>query len=662
MKKILFTVFSLLFFSCIYAQEKDSIQEPKIYNLDKIAGKKAQPLASRNNKNEEDDKVSVDPESGKANYLLYKVITHKNDTILIDTTLTLANDYKMNYLGKDLFGLHAFQNQGQVFTELTHNYDDDAIAPKMGQTAKHKAYNEIEDVEYFNVPTPTTEFLYRGGIEQGHVLDSKIAINMSERFNFSLGYTGLRSLGAYRSSLSSLKNFMGTVSFQTKDDRYRIRFHNTNQRVYNEENGGLTEIAKQFFETNDVDYKDRGRLDVNMEDAVTVLTGKRYFIDHNFKIFSTKDSIPKKMSNIKIGHIFNYETKQFNFLKPTGTEYFGAFFTQETNDLTSYKSMDNKAYVDFTSPYLLGKFRVLAGYHYYYQGYKKIVSQNTGLIPNQIKNDAVSVGANWNASFKAFYLNAKASTTLTGSIYGNNLFVEAAFKNTKNFKLASSVQLNSKSPNVNYLFFQSNFIEYNWYNDFKNINTRSLNFNFSTKWVQADASVTQIENYTYFNDETQAKPIQYDASVSRLKIQAHNELKFGYFALDTDFIYQSVTQGAAVYKLPDIIVRSTFYFSKVFFKKKSLFLQTGATVNYFTAYKANNYNAVLGEFTLQTTDEIGGKPILDLFINAQIRRTRVYFKFENILSLTDKNYYYSTPNKPYKDFTIRFGFVWNFFK
>lgn len=661
MKKILFTAFSLLFFSSIYAQEKDSIQEPEIYNLEKIAGKKARPLEKREH-DEDDGKVLVNPESGKADYLLYKIISHKNDTILIDTTLTLASDYKMNYLKKDLFGLHSFQNQGQVFTELTTNFDDASIAPKMGQIAKNIAYHKVEDIQYYHVPTPTTEFLYRGGVEQGQILDTKIAINMTEQFNFSLGYTGLRSLGAYRNSLSSIKNFTGTISYRTKNDRYRIRFHNAVQNIFNQENGGLTEISQAFFEDNNPDYSDRGRLDINLEDANTSLIGHRYYIDHTYKLFSTKDSIPKKISDIKIGHILNYETKKYYFRSPTATDYFGTYFTSETDDRTYYKSISNDVYVDFTSPYLLGKFRVLAGYNYYYQGYKKIVYDNNGLIPNQINGNAISVGANWNAAIKSIYFTANAATNISGDITGSNLFVEAAFKKNQKIDISTSLQLNSKAPNLNYTFFQSNFIEYNWLNDFKNIDTRNLNFNISTKWIDATATYSNIDNYLYFNNDEQATPTQHNETINFLKLQAHNELKFGYFALDTDFIYQSVAQGSSVYKVPDMIVRSSFYFSKVFFKKKSLFLQTGATVNYFTAYNANNYNAVLGEFTLQTTDEIGGKPLLDLFINAQIRRTRVYFKAENIVSLTGNDYYYATPNKPYKDFIIRFGFVWNFFK
>lgn len=659
MKEILFSIAFLFSCSCLFAQELDTIPEPAIINIDKLNKPQKAPLANRTKKTE---KVVVDPESGKANWLDYKIITHDQDTILVDTTLTIQKDYKMNYLRKDLFGYHTFQNQGQVLTKLTYDHNDGAITPRMGAIGKHDNYAEIEDQEYYFVPTPSSEFLYRNGIEQGQVLDSRLAINMTERFNFSIGYKGLRSLGAFRNSLSSVKSFRGTVSYKTKNDRYHMRFHWTDQNILNQENGGLTEIAQEFFETNHPDYSDRGRLDVNLEDANSSLIGKRYYLDHNFKLFKSKERPGSKLSDIKLGHTFVYETKRYYF-RASATDFYGDTFTSETDDKSSYKAMTNLAYLNFSSPYILGNFKVTAGYHYYYLGYKKVVYTDAGTIPNQIKQDAISIGADWNANIKNIHFTANASTILAGDITGSNLFVEAAFKKRKTIEIATSLQLNSKAANINYNFNQSNFIEYNWFNEFKNIDTRNLNFKIDSKWGSAEATVSQIDNYLFFNeDQTQASPTQYDKTINSFKIQGYKEFKFGNFALDNAIIYQSVVDGASVYKIPDLIVRSTFYYSKLLFKKKSLYLQTGVTGNYFTAYQANMYNPILGEFTLQTTDEIGGKPLLDAFINAQIRRTRIYLKAENLLSLTNNNYYYSTPNKPYKDFVFRFGFVWNFFK
>jgi hypothetical protein len=102
------------------------------------------------------------------------------------------------------------------------------------------------------------------------------------------------------------------------------------------------------------------------------------------------------------------------------------------------------------------------------------------------------------------------------------------------------------------------------------------------------------------------------------------------------------------------------YYEDYWFKGKPMLVNIGATFKYFTKYKMNAYNPLLAEFTIQDTQEIGF-PTVDVFFNAQVRRTRLYFKIENVTSsFTEKNYF-SAPNYPYRDFTIRFGMVWNWF-
>jgi hypothetical protein len=50
-----------------------------------------------------------------------------------------------------------------------------------------------------------------------------------------------------------------------------------------------------------------------------------------------------------------------------------------------------------------------------------------------------------------------------------------------------------------------------------------------------------------------------------------------------------------------------------------------------------------------------------VFFNAQVRRTRIYLKVDNVTSGFSKKNYFSAPNYPYRDFTVRFGLVWNWF-
>ena len=93
-----------------------------------------------------------------------------------------------------------------------------------------------------------------------------------------------------------------------------------------------------------------------------------------------------------------------------------------------------------------------------------------------------------------------------------------------------------------------------------------------------------------------------------------------------------------------------------------MFVQTGATVNYFTKFYANDYNPILGEFFVQTQKEIGNFPVVDVFFNARVRQTRIFLIAEHVNSLFGKNNFYASPSMPYRDFIIRFGFVWNFFQ
>jgi hypothetical protein len=113
--------------------------------------------------------------------------------------------------------------------------------------------------------------------------------------------------------------------------------------------------------------------------------------------------------------------------------------------------------------------------------------------------------------------------------------------------------------------------------------------------------------------------------------------------------------------VPDLVMRNSFYYSDTAFKR-ALFFQIGVTSNYFTSYFANNYNPVLGSFYVQNERKIGNFPLLDFFVNAKIKQTRIYLKAEHFNSTITGYNFYSAPDYPYRDFTIRFGLVWNFFQ
>ena len=656
MKKLLFFIlcFSVVGNSFLYAQSREDLKKKSLKNKEQFLLKSGDSLS---------DRQLIIKLSGKTKYSDYKIISFKKDTTYIDTTLTILKEYSNNFLRKDNFELLAFQNQGQTFNRLSYNFNKSTLLPSIGAQAKHFNYLDTEAISYYEVPTPTSEILYRTGLQQGQVLETLFTLNFSRRLNVALVYKGLRSLGNYRNSLSSQGNFRTVFSYQTKNNRDAIRGHIATQDLMNQENGGLTSVSLASFISDDPNFKERGRLDVNLEGTETTLEGNRFYVEHDYKLFSSKDSIQKQFTNLKIGHSFTNESKfyEFNQTSPNITFFGNAASTSAIKDAVENKFIINQIFLEFNSKYILGTFRVKSDFINYSYGYDSIINNNTTTITDpKIKGSALSLGADWKASIKNFELNTETSiTTGSGRLSGSNLYSKAVYKKDSLFTITGSISINSKSPNFNTLLFQSTYDNYNWQNsNFKNINTRNIRFGIDTKWIKATADINNIENYTYF--DINSKPQQSAENISYLKVKVSNEYKFGKFALNNTILYQKVNKGSAVFRVPDVITRNTFYYSDFLFKGKPLFLQTGITFKYFSSYKANAFNPLLNEFTLQDATDIG-YPTFDVFINAQIRRTRIYFKIDNVTSnFTNKNYF-SAPNYPYRDFVIRFGLVWNWF-
>lgn len=601
--------------------------------------------------------------SGKTKYTDYRIISHKNDTTIVDTTLTIQKEYKFNFLRKDNFELLAFHNQGQTFNNLAYDFTAISRFPDIGFSSKFFNYSAIEDVKYYQVPTPTTEIMYRTGLEQGQVLDAFFTANFSKRFNVAIGYKGIRSLGKYRRSLASSGNFRVSFHYETPKGQYATRGHIANQDFLNLESGGLTPTSLQDFLNDDPNFsKNRERMDVNLNDAENSLDAKRIYFEHTFKVLSSKDTTNQKdFSNLKLGHAFTRDSKSYRFKQGTvTTDFFGNANTSGgINNKTDYLLYNNQLFLDFNSKYVLGKFRVKTELSSYNYGYEYLQNNTVGITKNKLKGEAISFGADWNGRVGNFHVNASGNLTPgSGRLSGNNISAEAFYKKDSVLTIKGRLGISNKSPNFNYLLHQSSYDDYNWENNFEQVGTRTLGGNINSKWGNASLDISNISNYTYFDEN--GKPKQYSGDVNYLKAKVSKEFTFGKFALDNTIMYQKVANGEEVFRVPEFVTRNTLYYTDEWFKGKPLLVQIGATFKYFSKYKANAYNPLLAEFTIQNDTEIG-YPTVDLFFNARVRRTRIYFKADNISSFVlDKNYF-SAPNYPYRDFVIRFGVVWNWF-
>ena len=524
-------------------------------------------------------------------------------------------------------------------------------------------YKNAEDINYYQVPTPTSEIMLLTTLEQGQYLNSFFTLNFTKRFNVFIAYTGLRSLGKYRRSLISQGNFRTGFSYETKQGQYSIRGHLATHDLLSEESGGLTAESLTNFLNEDPNFTDRARLDVNLTDTESSFEGARLYFEHDYKLLASKDSLSQKdFTNLKVGHAFLSEGKFYDFKQGSpDTNFFGTTnFSGAVSDKARTDFLKNQFFLEFNSKYILGTFKVKTDLISYSYGYSDIINQNSNVTKRKLEGNAASFGADWKAKIKGFQLDATGQITPgNGRLSGTNLNGNLSYKKDSLFTIKGSIAINSKSPNFNFLLHQSIYDQYNWQNDtYENIKTQDLGFHFDSKWLNTEINFTNIENYTYFDENN--LPQQANENITYLKVKASREFKYGKLALDNTLLYQNVSSGSSVFRVPEFVTRNTLYYSDYWFKGKPIYVQIGATFNYFTSYNANAYNPLLAEFTLQNNQEIGFSTV-DVFFNAQIRRTRIYFRVDNALSGFGTPNYFSAPNFPYRDFVIRFGVVWNWF-
>lgn len=657
MRRFICVLFLVCFISNAYAQDKIILDKNEskesVSENDSLPLVKTPPTKKPEKKGDDEAKIQE-----------YHIISYKNDTTYVDTSLTIHKDYKHNYLRKDNFGLIPFSNLGQTYNTLTYNFENTKLMPEFGARARHFNYMEIEDINYYYVPTPFTELFARTAFEQGQLLDAFITSNLSPQFNFSIAYKGLRSLGKYQHILTSTGNFRFTSNYKTKNNRYKARGHVTMQDLLNQENGGLQDGSVENFESGDPEFIERSFLEVNFQDAESLLEGKRFHLEHSYEILNPNDSLVKNTLNV--AHTISYSDKQFSYSQDQAqTAFFGDSFNS-TNllDRTDISDLYNQFRLNYSNN-IIGDLQFNVSNNHYNYGYNKLVILEGETIINRLKGDVYAVGAKYHKYYKGFELTGDIGANVSGDFDGNYIKADASFKITDDISVSGSINHSSKAPNFNTLLYQSNYIDYNWQNIFNNIETQQIAFHLiSDKLVTISADYSSIDNYVYFKKDEiteQVAPFQNNKTINYLRVRLEKEIRVGKFALNNTIEYQNVKDQDTILNVPEFNTRNTLYFSSHVFKK-ALYLQTGITLNYFTKYYMSAYNPILAEFYVQKDSQFGDFPRLDFFINAKLRTARLYLKFEHFNSPFTGYNYYSAPLNPYRDSIIRFGVVWNFFR
>lgn len=455
----------------------------------------------------------------------YKIMFLDGTEKVVDTSLSLDAEYKFNFLREDYFEYLPLPNMGEGFNKLGYDFHEQPFTPQMGARVKHFGYFEKEDVPYYEVPSAYTELFFKSTFQQGQFLDTSLAINTSPKFNIAVSFRGFRSLGKYFSSLSRSRQFRLSTQYQTYNQRYRLRAHQTTQSLENEVNGGLTNDSVYFFENapNYVEaddsgspvldengneqivfydgFLDRNRLGTQIQ-ADNVLEGKRYFMEHRYQMFPlAKDTTAYKMA---VGYSASLENKNYNFNQSRPSAYFFENYeVSNVRDSTSFNTLENKLFVHYKDNEL-GELKLDLFHHNWDYTLGPNEYEKDSLLANQIKTSQLAAQARWQKELFGVSTSAMGYQSLNKDYATQALSLEVKRHLVKGITLGGSYKYRSQPLNFNFYLVESDYKLYNWDNthlENQQFNTRSA-FISHPKWGRIQGEWTSIDNFTFLNNTT----------------------------------------------------------------------------------------------------------------------------------------------------------------
>jgi hypothetical protein len=581
-----------------------------------------------------------------------------------------------------------------------------------------------EDIIFTNTLSPFTNVSYYKGGGSRYAEErfkSYFAINAGKKFGVGFYIDYLYGRGLYDSQSTAFFNGGLFASYRGEKYDMHFLFSNNNQKMA--ENGGITDDryitspldmaeGKKTYKSTDIP--------VNLGKIWNHNTGYHVFLSHRFNMGFHReitDSIPTdsaKPGPVQAGPVptdslrTDSVAKRLEFVPVTSVIHTLEANT-DTRKYISYDDAQNQKYflhnylgndsIDKTTHLSVKNTLALAlleGFHkwakaglkafasYDFQSYT-LVDSLDGSKPRhweRYNESTLSIGGEL-AKRQGHTLHYRALGEL-GMVGAESGTLRLEGNADLNFRfLGDTVRLDARAfiKRERPVFYLRHFHgKHYWWDDDLEKTTRtrlegSLTFDrFGTKLT---AAVENMKNYTYLANTSEIKTNaagevtsylnnaavrQCADNIQVVMLKWNQQLHTGIFHLDFDVAYQK-SSDEEVLPLPDVDAYANAYLS-CGLAKKVLTLELGADVRYFTKYYAPDYSPAIGQYYNQSADdrvEIGGYPIVNLYANLHLKRTRFFIQWYHFNSGSGNGMAFLAPHYPINPKMIKFGLSWNFF-
>lgn len=555
------------------------------------------------------------------------------------------------------------------------------------------------DIRFTNTKSPFTNLTYYkgGGKRTGEDrFKSYFSVNVNKRLGIGFSIDYLYGRGMYASQSTAF--FNGNLFASYLGDRYNMHFLFSTNNLKMAENGGITDDR---YITNPQEMSE-GKKQYASENIPTNFTNtwnynKDYsmFLTHRYNLgfwkeAETTDKKKPRKEYVPVTsfiHTLRIKTNSRKYLSNAAdtTLYENTFLNrQETEDRTKHLIVKNTlgiALREGFNKWAKAGLTAFASYEFRNYTLPDTLFSRKRQFEHKYKENTLSVGGEFaKTQGKLLHYNVTGEIVLAGEDMGQ---FDIDGKMDLNFRLLKdTVRLFAHAyiKNMNPSFYFRNFHSnhYWWNNDLsKEFRTRIEGELAIDRWrTNLKVGVENIKNYTYFGNASvpfiqKDKPTTYLNNVAvrqnSTNIQVFSailkqDFKLGILRLDNEVAYQK-SSDQTVLPLPDFSLYHNLYLNFTL-AKKVVNIELGADVRYFTKYYAPDYAPAIGQYYLQNPDqlvEIGGYPIINVYANIHLKRTRIFVMMYHVNQGMGNSNYFLAPHYPINPRMFKFGISWNFF-
>lgn len=560
----------------------------------------------------------------------------------------------------------------------------------------------FREQKFYNVYIPMTLVSYNfGGNKDNHQdrLQATFAGNVNKKIGVGAFIDYLYSKGSY--TAQSTKDLSFGFSGYYTGDRYEMQAFAYHYNFLNKENGGITNdlyVTDPGQLQGGVDKIEPQSIPVRLTAAHNRINGNQLFMTHAYKLGFWKDNPEAQEGDSTNLEIFvpvtkfiyslDYNDAHRYFINTNasqGDSFWDNRYLYEdgTWDNTRYSSLTNTVGISMIEGFQTwAKFGLSAYASYehrrftqasYYkrendssneQGTKandtdRLTPLPEGFVcPPKASQNLLWIGGRLEKEKGSLLrYHADARFGLLGDVVGD-LDIEG--KATTNIKmLGDMVSISAagyfRNTAPSYLLDHYISNHFAWDNSFGKTRRFRAGGELYIPWTRTrlEAGVENIQNYIYF--DSISMPRQHGGNIQVFTARLDQKLNFGIWNWNNTLTYQT-TSDKDILPLPSLAIYSNMYLA--FRAFNVLDLQIGVDCDYYTSYRALNYQPATMTFHVQNPEnavKVGNYPLCDVYVTGKLSKVRFFVVWSHVNQGMFSKNYFSLPHYPINPRRLQLG-------